>query len=244
MSLPTQHPEGTASRARRWIVLAPALTLPLFASLFYFAWFPGTDFGNGFYKGIKFFELLWPLLATAFILRESLRRGSPGVIGRRRSLLIGAIFGVAVAILMLSLKEFTFLGEVLVQNGGRIRERVEDMGMLEHFILATIAIAVVHAALEEWFWRWFVFGNLRHVVPMPWAHIIAAIGFTGHHVVVLSQFFPMGFALFFSAMVGVGGAFWSWLYQRNQTLLGPWFSHMIVDFAIFFIGYRLLFAGS
>ena len=74
--------------------------------------------------------------------------------------------------------------------------------------------------------------------------MLSAIGFTAHHLVVLSQFFPMEYALFFSLMVGIGGAFWSWLYQRHHTLLGPWFSHMIVDFAIFFIGYRLLFASS
>ena len=226
---------------RRWVVVAPALVLPLIASFFYFVIFPGTAFGNSFYSAIKVFLLVWPFAATLLILRESLRRERPTGPGRWRSLLVGAGFGIAVALLMLALEEFSPMGAILEQNGERIRERVDGLGMLDHFILAALAISIVHAALEEFYWRWFVYGNLRHLVSQPWAHLIAGVGFMSHHVVITSQFFPFGFALFLGFCVGIGGAFWSWHYQRYHTLWGPWFSHMIVDFAIFYLGYQLIF---
>lgn len=230
-----------ASSRKRWLVVAPALVLPLIASFFYFVLFPGTVFGNGFYTAIKVFLVVWPFAATLVILRESMRRSKPSPKERRWSLWVGAAFGVAVALLMVALKEFTPMGEVLEQNGLRIRERVDGLGMLDHFLLAAVAISIAHAALEEFYWRWFVYGNLRHLISTPWAHVIAAIGFASHHLVITSQFFPFGFAVFLSTFVGIGGAFWSWLYQKTGTLWGPWFSHMLVDFAIFYLGYRLLF---
>ncbi len=235
--------ELSASTATRWLVVGPALVLPLAASFFYFVLFPGTRFGNGFYTAIKIFLLAWPPLATLVILRESLRREPPGVIGRRRSLLIGTGFGLAVVGLMLALKEFSPMGALMEQNGARIREKVDGLGMLDHFAIAAFAISIVHAALEEFYWRWFVYGNLRHLIPRPWAHGIAATGFMAHHIVITSQFFPLGFAIFLGLCVGIGGAVWSWLYQRHRSLWGPWFSHMLVDFGIFWIGYRLLFAS-
>lgn len=233
-----QHPHAT----RRWAVVLPALLLPLSASFLYFVVFPGTAIGHAAYSSVKVFELLWPAIATLFILREPLRREPPGVIARRHSLLEGTLFGLAVVALMLLLKEFTFMGTLMEQSAGQVRQRVADMGMLNHYILAALAISIAHAALEEWYWRWFVFGNLRHLLRERTAHVIAATGFAAHHLVVTSQFFPFGLALFLSVSVGIGGAFWSWQYQRHRTLLGPWFGHMIVDFGIFWVGYGLLFS--
>jgi membrane protease YdiL (CAAX protease family) len=42
--------------------------------------------------------------------------------------------------------------------------------------------------------------------------------------------------------VAVGGAVWARLYDRSGSLLGPWLSHLLVDAAIFFVGYELLAA--
>lgn len=222
--------------------MAPALLLPLTASFLYFVLFPGSAIGHAAYSSIKVFEFAWPFAATLLLLREPLRREQPGVIGRRRSLVEGALFGLAIAGLMLLLREFTPMGEIMERSAGSVRQRVADMGMLQHYVLAALAISIAHAALEEWYWRWFVYGNLRHLVAAPAAHGLAAIGFAAHHLVVTSQFFPFAFALFLSICVGIGGAYWSWLYERHRTLLGPWFGHMIVDFAIFWTGYQLLFA--
>jgi membrane protease YdiL (CAAX protease family) len=63
-----------------------------------------------------------------------------------------------------------------------------------------------------------------------------------HHVLVLGKYF--GFdspaTWLFSSCVAVGGAVWAWLYNRTGSLLGPWLSHLLVDAAIFAIGFDLV----
>ena len=76
---------------------------------------------------------------------------------------------------------------------------------------------------------------------MPLAHLLAAAAFAAHHVVVISQYFGWGWGLALGAFVGVGGALWSWMYQRQGTLAGVWLSHLIVDLFVMWIGYGLIF---
>ena len=101
-------------------------------------------------------------------------------------------------------------------------------------------ISIFHSLLEEYYWRWFVYGNLREVVSIKMAHFLAAFTFTLHHIVVMMQFFELPWALFFSACVGVGGFFWSLLYQHQKTLIGAWVSHALVDAALMSVGYYMI----
>ena len=232
------------NRRCRWWVTLPALVLPLATSFFYFVLFPGTWFGNGFYAAIKVFLLVWPVVATAFLLKEPFRRMKPWPGERKRSVLAGIVFGCLVVGLMLLLQKFTPFGEVLESSSENIRDRVEGLGVLDYYVIFGVFISFVHAALEEFYWRWFVFGNLRRLIPIPAAYAVAGLGFASHHIVVTSQFFPLWFAFLLGLGVGVGGMVWSWIYQRHQTLIGAWISHMIVDIGVFWIGYELLFANS
>jgi membrane protease YdiL (CAAX protease family) len=236
-------PEIRLQNRKRWWVVLPALVLPLAGSFFYFVLFPGTWFGNSFYGGIKFFLLIWPIVATAFILREPFRRESPGKTDWMRSVWWGAGFGITVLGLMLLLVKLTPVGAIVEAGTANIREKTEGLGVFDHYILFALAISSAHAALEEFYWRWFVYGNLRRLISKNWAIVIAAVGFASHHIVILNEFFPAGFAWFLGLCVAIGGAGWSWIYQRHKTLLGSWISHMFVDLGIFGLGYWLLFRG-
>lgn len=103
--------------------------------------------------------------------------------------------------------------------------------------------ALGHSLAEEYYWRWFVFGQLRRLVKLAPAIVISSLGFTAHHVIVLATFFPgePWLVLLFSLSVAVGGAVWAWLYQRSGSLYGPWFSHALVDAGIFLLGYSMVF---
>jgi len=44
-----------------------------------------------------------------------------------------------------------------------------------------------------------------------------------------------------SLAVATGGLIWAMLFQRSGSLVPGWISHAIVDAAIFFVGYLLVF---
>jgi uncharacterized protein len=163
----------------------------------------------------------------------------------RRFLLIGLLFGAVVfAGMLLAYHAWLKPAGLLAGAGESIAAKLAGFslqGPVAYFALAAF-YSLAHSFLEEYYWRWFAFGQLRPFVR-PWPAIaISALGFTGHHVVVLSGYFG-GFTwptLLFSAGVAIGGAFWAWLYQRSGSLLGPWLSHVLIDVAIFVVGWDLM----
>jgi membrane protease YdiL (CAAX protease family) len=110
--------------------------------------------------------------------------------------------------------------------------------------------ALGHSLLEEYYWRWFVFGQLMELSRPLTAVTISATGFMAHHVCVLAVYFgwnsPAGFYLtaFCSLSVAVGGVLWALLYRRHGALYGVWLSHLLVDAGIFVIGYDLIWRSG
>jgi membrane protease YdiL (CAAX protease family) len=62
-----------------------------------------------------------------------------------------------------------------------------------------------------------------------------------HHVLVIGFYFGWTApeTWLFSFAVAIGGAVWAWLYHKSRSLVGPWLSHLLVDAAIFAVGYDL-----
>ncbi len=216
------------------------MVVPLITSLFYFVFFAGTTFANGLYTLQKILLVVWPVVATRWILKEPLWSGRfTGHQPAGRSLLEGAILGIAIVTVMFGLMA-TPMGGVIREGADNIRTRVEGMGVLDHFLIFALFLSIIHSWIEEFYWRWFVYGNLRRLTR-PWiAHVAAAIGFSAHHIVVLSQFFRLDMAVFLGVNVGIGGWLWSVLYARQGTLLGAWISHLIVDLGIMWLGAKLM----
>jgi membrane protease YdiL (CAAX protease family) len=231
--------QDSALRRRRWLVLLPALLIPFAASIFYFVLFPGTAFGNGFYKGVKIFLLVWPIIATLVILRvKMIDRSCEKRHLASMPLSIG--FGLLVVGLLFFLLKATPLGLILDENRARIAGRIQDLGVADHFLWFALFISFFHAALEEFYWRWFVFGQSRKLMSLPRAYLVASAGFASHHIVVLSQFFPFVWALLLGVCVGIGGAVWCWLTYRYNSLYGAWVSHMIIDLGLMWVGWEVL----
>lgn len=239
-------PDASATperKALRWALLLPALLVPFILSFFYFVFFPGTAFGNAFYTAHKIFLIAWPLLAVVVLLREPM-------VDRTRpkrhvaSLLPGIAFGLLVVGTLLLLLKVPPIEAIFEANRAKISGRIHDLGVADHFLLFAAFLSFAHAAMEEFYWRWFAFGQARRLMPVGAAHWVAAAGFASHHVVLLTQFFPFGLALALGACVGIGGAFWSWQANRYNSLLGPWCSHMLADLGLMWVGWQVLQHGA
>ncbi|MFO0981402.1 MAG: CPBP family intramembrane glutamic endopeptidase [Planctomycetota bacterium] len=128
-----------------------------------------------------------------------------------------------------------------------IHGRLHDFGLDSAAGMLALAVfySAAHSLLEEYYWRWFVFGELARRLPLAAAIALSSVGFMAHHVILIGQllhdFGSVTWCL--SAGVAMGGAFWAWLYRRSGSLLAPWLSHALVDAALMYAGYDLAFGS-
>jgi membrane protease YdiL (CAAX protease family) len=165
--------------------------------------------------------------------------------GGGRGLLEGLTFGGAVFLAMLVLYHAWLKpGGHLGAAENEICQKVVRFGVdnLWKYVALAAFYSLIHSFLEEYYWRWFVFGQLREMFSATTALVTSSLGFALHHVIVLAMYFGLlsWETALFSLAVAVGGAVWAWIYQRSRSLWGAWLSHMLVDAAIFAIGYDMV----
>jgi len=220
-----------------------ALCFPTLITLVYFVWLATSrpSLQQTAYTVGKILQFGFPLFWVFLVQRRRLTWKWPGTKG----LAEGATFGLIVFAAMVSL----YYGW-LKPNGHLAAAEVEVRAKVAGFGLSSLAMyiglgafySLCHSLLEEYYWRWFVFGQLRDLIPKNRAVLISSIGFMAHHVIVLATYFgwfSLATALF-SLAVAIGGAAWAWIYQRSGSLLSVWISHLLVDAAIFTIGYDMV----
>lgn len=192
------------------------------------------------YTACKTIQFAFPIVWVVLVERWRPTWRWPGAAGLAAGVISGAaVLAAAVALYHLWLKPGDYLASA--RNGilGKLAQFGVD-GRLEYVVLAAF-YCVIHSLLEEYYWRWFVFGRLRDLMPWKTSVAVASVGFMGHHVIVLGTYFGWlsPATWLFCLAVGAGGAFWAWLYHTSRSLLGPWTSHLLVDAAVFIIGYDL-----
>jgi membrane protease YdiL (CAAX protease family) len=248
---------GLAAGRPGLVLVGTGMLLPTFLVLFYFlgttGWSPGwQQTAVGLSKLIQFsLPLVW-----WFSFRR--KRGekflaappgetTPGYLatfGTWRGVGEGLLFGLVVFGVILGAFWGWFSGtEVARTAGENIHRFLVRIGVTSpgHYLLLAAGYSLIHAGLEEIYWRWFVFGGLLGFLGGLSAVGLAAASFTAHHVVILGVYFGWGsgYQVLFSLGVFVGGAYWCWLFLRSGSLVGPWLSHVVVDVAIFVVGYYL-----
>lgn len=160
------------------------------------------------------------------------------------SLAVGVGFGLLVLAAMFGLYQWLWKANPPFAGATQaIRDKIVGLGIGQLWMYAAVGVfyAVCHSALEEYYWRWFVFGQLRSRLRLVPAVAISSLAFMAHHVILLATYFgwssPWAYA--FSLAVAAGGAVWAWLYDRSGSLTSPWLSHLVVDAAIFLVGFDL-----
>jgi CAAX protease family protein len=229
------------------LALLIALVFPSLLTLVYFVWLAGaasalqqTAYGIG--KAIQF---ALPLVWVPFVARE--RIGWP--LFNPRGLFAGAAFGLVIVAGMFALYFGYFhTAGTFAAAGREMLGRLSGIGITSPASYAAMALfySLLHSLLEEYYWRWFVFGRLKRLISLSPAIAISSVAFMAHHVIVLAWYFGWTnpWTYFFSLATAVGGAFWAWLYQRSGSIYGPWASHLLIDAGIFAIGYDLVRAAT
>lgn len=226
-------------------ILIAAMVLPAVAAFFYFVlaqslpvFWQRSSYALG--KIVFVLPLLWHL----GVERRPFPRGPRSSAG----LMSGLVFGLFVTAAMLVLY-FAGLRATSPFHAAAdaVRDKLIGFGLNAPAPYAAFAVLVslLHSALEEYYWRWFVFGRLREYLPFLPAAAVGSLAFAAHHVIILGVYFGWASVtqFVFSLGVAVGGMVWCLLYHRTGSLLGPWLSHALIDAAIFAVGYDLVIAS-
>lgn len=231
--------------ATDWVI-GFAMVFPTMVTLAYFDWLAGGNptVQKAVYLIGKVLQFALPIVwVWGFQRRRELPPLKAGGVG------IGVVFGLLVMAAMLGLhhgvlRPAGFYDEPTtsgVTPAAELHAKIRQMGLepLAAYAAASAFYALVHSFLEEYYFRWFVFGQLRERQwPAGAAILWSSLAFMAHHVIVLKTYFgwfsPYTYLL--AGAIAIGGAIWAWLYHRHGSLLGPWLGHLIVDAAIFTIG--------
>jgi membrane protease YdiL (CAAX protease family) len=226
----------------RWVGVMIGMVFPTIVTLTYFVFGDQVDpDGQQIrYVVMKCLQFAFPLVWALAVLRDRL----PWTIVSRRGWATGTGFGAAVMLAMVGGYWLAFRDTPLftVAADG-VQQKLLGMGIdsTAKYIAVGVFYSLIHSALEEYYWRWFVFGQLERVMPWWPAVAVSALAFTAHHIVVLAAYFGWTSGMMWLLCLGItlGGAFWAWLYHRTGSLLGPWLGHLLVDAGIFLVGFDL-----
>ena len=189
----------------------------------------------------KVLQFTFPLWFLVWVMKTKIRPPLKWT----KSIWVGLLFGITVGFLMMGMIHSSLFSETLLQTLKlNIQTKLETLNItsLWSYVGLGIFYSLIHSFLEEYYWRWFVYGQLKTLMGKMGANILSSLCFMSHHVIVLAVFFGWTnpFTYILSFMIALGGSFWAWHYERTQSLIGPWLSHMIEDAAIFYIGYQLV----
>jgi membrane protease YdiL (CAAX protease family) len=234
--------EAHLPRAVQWSAVLFALGFPSAFTWVYFVAFAGDHpvAQHVTYAAGKLVQFLFPVAWVVFIERRRMRLYLPTTSG----LALGMISGVVVALVMIAAYS-CWLAPALDSIGTthEVKEKLTafQIDTPAKMIAMGVFYAFFHSLLEEYYWRWFVFGEVRRLVPLSAAIVISSVAFMGHHAIVLRLYLPLPWAILASAAVAIGGAMWAWLYHRSGSIYAPWISHLLIDAAIFVIAFNMVF---
>ena len=241
---------GGGRSARRWEAagLVFAMVFPTVAAWLYFFTFARSPAMPAVYLACKVAQfslpLAWVWLGVLRLPGRGTGMGASGA-GLRR-VQSGLGWGAAMATVLLGAYILVVKGTPLAATAApRIAARIEAIGAttLPAFLAMALLISVMHSFLEEYYWRWLVFGRLRAFMGGRPAGLVSSLAFAGHHIIVLHAFIGpgpyVGMSVLLSLAVVAGGMLWAWLYARTGSLTAPWLSHVLVDLAIFAIGHDM-----
>ena len=127
--------------------------------------------------------------------------------------------------------DFSNIAGSLTQNAGVTKD---------NFLYVSLYISFVNSLLEEFFFRGFLFTNLKKSGPRNFAYCFSALTFALYHVAMMIGWFNIWLNLLVMVGLATGGVIFNWLNEKQDCIYVSWLVHMFANFAINTIGFMLL----
>jgi membrane protease YdiL (CAAX protease family) len=237
-----QPGDSPQRRGAQIVALAAAFAVPTLGTWAYFVLWIGTPVMTALYVATKAFQVLFPAVWVWGVVRQRRQRAAAHGV----SIAHGLLFALGVALLLGLAYVLLMRGQPFwMQIGQQIGTKLAGMGLTTpaRYWAFVLFLSLAHSLLEEYYWRWFVCGQLQRLMAARAAACLSSVGFTAYHVIVFHEYLHelWWLTLLMAAGVAAGGYYWARLLQRHASLLGPWASHLAVDLAVFGLGYLMIF---
>lgn len=226
-----------AQRRASTTLLVVTAVVPTIAAWIYFHLVDARSMILGLYLAAKAFTVVWPWLAARIWGAPV----TPAQRSRLNSLGLGMLMGVMAGVLAISLYRGP-LESAAAEAAPNLAAKVGQLGIASagRYLAFALFLALAHSAVEEIYWRWFLYGRLRERLSERSASLVAALAFASHHFVVLAAFTTVLWVAIGGLLVALMGWLWCELFRRTGSLSGSWLSHVLVDIAVLWLGWDLL----
>ena len=138
-----------------------------------------------------------------------------------------------------------FIAQVFIEfirpEAENIYRTLSVLGLTENFLLYSAGIIVLNSLVEEFFWRYSIYGGLKSYFSIPVAMIVSSIGFAGSHMLYfIGLFDSLAIIVFLTLASFTFGCFWVWLYERTRSVPHVWINHMLVNLPLFYVEYLII----
>ncbi|HHX61631.1 MAG TPA: CPBP family intramembrane metalloprotease [Epulopiscium sp.] len=106
----------------------------------------------------------------------------------------------------------------------------------DNFIWIALYISLINSLLEEFFFRGFIFLNLKKTSVRKFAYLVSTLVFSVYHVAIMGSWFDP--IIFIVAMVGlfVGAFIFNFLNEKEENIYNSWIVHMMANLSINTVG--------
>ena len=109
-----------------------------------------------------------------------------------------------------------------------------------NFLFISLYICLINSLLEEFFFRGFLFSNLKKLSSRSFAYGFSALMFAVYHVAMMIGWFHPLLLLLVIAGLMAGGMIFNCLNEKMDTIFVSWIVHMFANLAINTIGFLLM----
>jgi uncharacterized protein len=159
------------------------------------------------------------------------RQGKTG--GWNVGVLLGAAVFTVILVVYIFMKQYIDSEQLILE----FQEKYKiNSGNILYY---SFYLVFVNSFLEEFFFRGFLFLNIKRLGFRKTAYAFSSLLFAVYHIANFQNWlFPAAFVLALAGLFA-GGCIFNYLDDQQETFLNSWWVHICADLAIVLIGFQL-----